>query len=82
VLPPGHLDGEVLKVEERLDCEHDLGVLLWHAPQELLYRAGLGEVVVAVPRHLLHQIGEAEGKVLNLLTRVKGEPFPLLVEWL
>ena len=37
----------------------------------------LREVGVAIVRHLLHQIGKTKGKVLDLLTRLKGEAFPL-----
>jgi hypothetical protein len=67
--PPGHLiDREVLKIKEHLDREHELGILLRHASQKLIHRASLHEVGVTIARHLLHQIGEAEGKVLNLLT--------------
>jgi PleD family two-component response regulator len=48
--------------------------------EEFLHRALLREVGVAVARHLLHQIGKTKGKVLDLLTRLKGEAFLLLLE--
>ena len=40
----------------------------------------LREVGVIVARHLLHQIGKTKGKVLDLLTKLKGEAFPLPTE--
>jgi len=79
--PLGHvLDGELLEIEECLYRHHDLEVLPRHAAEEFLHRALLCEVGVTVARRLLHQIGQAKGKVLNLLTGMKGEAFPLLPE--
>jgi hypothetical protein len=45
--------------------------------EEFLHRALLCEVGVTVVRHLLHQVGQAKGKVLDLLSWLKGEAFPL-----
>ena len=76
--PPSHiLDGELLEVEECLDRHDDLCVLPRHVAEEFLHRALLREVGVAVACHLLHQIGKTKGKVLDLLTRLKVEAFPL-----
>ena len=55
-------------------------VPLRHASEKLLHTASLVEVGVAVAHHLLHQIGEADGKVFNLLVGAKGETFPLAME--
>ena len=60
-----------------LDRHDDLRVLLRHAAEEFLHRALLCEVGVAVARHLLHQVGQAKGKVLDLLTWLKGKAFLL-----
>jgi len=57
-------------------------VPLRHAPEKFLHGASLVEIGVAVAHHLLHQIGEADGKVFNLLVGAKGETFPLVAETL
>jgi hypothetical protein len=81
--PPGDvLDGELLKIQQRLDRIDDLRVPLWHAPEELLDGVLLREVGVAVARHLAHQVGQLHGEVLDLLTGLKGETFPLSSELL
>lgn len=71
------LDRELPKVEQSLNGEHHMLVLLQHASEKLLHGALLVEVGVAVTRHLLHEVGEAQRKLLDLLPWPKGESFPL-----
>ena len=78
--PPEDLDGEFLEVEQRLDGDLELGVLLGRGSKKLFHRPLLVEVPLAVEDHLLPQRGEAEGKILDLLPRTKGEVFPLLAQ--
>jgi len=49
-------------------------------PEKFLHGALFVEVGVAVEGHLLHQVCQAKSKVLNLLTGLKGEAFPLAAE--
>jgi hypothetical protein len=77
--PPGDvLDGELLEIEERLDRINDLRVPLRHAAEELLHRVLLRQVGVAIACHLLHQIGQPHGEVLDLFPGLKGEVPTLL----
>jgi len=69
--------GELLKIKERLDLVHDLRLPLRHAPEKLLHDALLRHVGVVVVRHMLYQIGQPHGKVLDLLAGLEGEGFPL-----
>jgi len=71
------LDGEPVEVEQGLDRVHDLLAPLRHASEEVLDGALFVEVVVAVPRHLLHQAAEAHSEVLDMFVGLKGEAFPL-----
>ena len=50
---------------------------LGQAPVELIRGALLIQVGVAIVHHLVHQLGEAHSKVLDLLVGAKRETFPL-----
>jgi hypothetical protein len=42
--------------------------------------ARLREIIVTMACHLLHQGGEAKGKIVDFLTEAEGDAVPVLVE--
>jgi hypothetical protein len=81
--PTGHLlDGQGQEVQESLHRQGDLSILLGDDAKVLLHRLLLVDVAVAVSRQLLHQAGEAESKVVDILPWPEREAVPLLAQLL
>jgi hypothetical protein len=79
--PPCHLlDGQGREVQESLNG--DLSVLLEYNAKILLHHLLLVDVAVFVPRQLLHQAGETESEVVDVLPRPEHDAVPLLAHLL
>jgi hypothetical protein len=67
------LDRQLEEVQQHLDGDGDLRVLLGDDTEELLDSSLLVNVIVAVPRQLLHQGVEAESEVIDVLTWLESQ---------
>jgi hypothetical protein len=70
------------EVQQRLDRASDLLVLLRDAPKELLDGSLLTVGVIAELHYLLLQSVEIESKVINVLTWLECQVFPLIAKCL
>lgn len=64
--------------QERLHRQGDLSVLLKDDVKNLLDSLLLVDIIVVVPRLLLHQASKVESEVIDVLPRQKLEAVPLL----